>query len=242
MADEQARMMGKFRAGSDSYSSNNTNKVSKRNRQPLSCLPCRQRKLKCDRAHPCETCVKRNDESSCTYSKVSNTGKNDPASRAKAQDRLRQLEQLVMQMVDSNVTPSRDSGSRPMSTPKSLTSDGTPRDGRLEHDISGSKYVGSTHWSAVLENIQELKSAMNEESSQSPDLEETDEMDTSDQEILFGSRQALSMQQILAQFMPPRIRVDRLLSMYFNAKYMVIPYVSLLAGSLTPASVAISIC
>ena len=43
----------------------------KRKRDILSCLACRQRKLKCDRGYPsCSRCVKGSNASSCTYQTV----------------------------------------------------------------------------------------------------------------------------------------------------------------------------
>src|SRR3984957_9783330 len=41
--------------------------VRKRNRVPLSCGPCRHRKLKCNRQSPCDNCTKRGDALSCAY-------------------------------------------------------------------------------------------------------------------------------------------------------------------------------
>lgn len=42
-------------------------KVIKRNRQVISCVPCRTRKLRCDRRQPCASCVRRHDEGSCRF-------------------------------------------------------------------------------------------------------------------------------------------------------------------------------
>lgn len=42
----------------------------KRRRQALSCMPCKRRKIRCDRKHPCTPCVKRNDQASCLWSVV----------------------------------------------------------------------------------------------------------------------------------------------------------------------------
>lgn len=36
-------------------------------RQPISCYPCRVRKLKCDGGHPCSQCLKRSSTDSCAY-------------------------------------------------------------------------------------------------------------------------------------------------------------------------------
>lgn len=40
---------------------------NKRARPTLSCLECRRKKLKCDRAQPCLQCMKVDRQSSCTY-------------------------------------------------------------------------------------------------------------------------------------------------------------------------------
>ena len=39
----------------------------KRNRQVLSCLPCRDRKVACDRQHPCTGCVRYREPQRCVY-------------------------------------------------------------------------------------------------------------------------------------------------------------------------------
>ena len=222
-----SQFVHKFRANGDT-GTNFNNKVGKRNRQPLSCLPCRLKKLKCDRAHPCEMCIKRNDEGSCTYSRPATSGRADVAGRAKAHDRLRQLEQLVMQMAESNASPQNGSTTQvtpPTTVSTASTGDEALADGALQHGSGTSKYVGSTHWSAILENIQEIKSAITEDPGRSPEADDPEERNNVDREILFGSTRTMSLQQILSQHLPPRIQVDRLLSVYFNAKYFVIPYI-----------------
>jgi Fungal specific transcription factor domain/Fungal Zn(2)-Cys(6) binuclear cluster domain len=213
----------KFRAAGDTSQKNASTKVNKRNRQPLSCNPCRSRKLRCDRQHPCETCVKRNEESSCTYTKQQQTNTKDNAvSRSKAQDRLRNLEQLVMQAFESR--PSSKTPSSFGTATEAFSPDGTSMDGSLDNNPIAAKYAGSTHWSAILENIKELKSALVDEPARRLEIGFEDQ-DTPDHEILFGAKSAISLQQILAQSLPPRIQVDRLLAMYFNARYMVLPYI-----------------
>ena len=228
---DMSAYLHKFRASGDNYQQPGHSKVNKRNRQPLSCNACRQRKLRCDRQHPCETCVKRGDESSCAYTKGSSSAnaKDSSATRIKAQDRLRNLEQLVMQMFENGSPPKNSVSAHTSSTSTGPTSssdtDGTPRDGSLDRTAIGANYVGSTHWSAILENIQELKSAMVDEATRSPELDDADELDTPDHDILFGSKRTAALHQILEQSLPPRIVIDRLLATYFNARYLVIPYI-----------------
>ncbi len=230
-ATDMSAYVHKFRATGDSYQQAGPNKVNKRNRQPLSCHPCRQRKLRCDRQHPCDTCIKRSDESSCTYTKSTppTSIRDNGTTRTKAQDRLRNLEQLVLQMFENGSPPNMSSGSRTSSNSTGPTSsneqDGAPHDGSLERGVAAAKYVGSTHWSAILENIHELKSAMVDEASRPRESEDYDEIETPDHEILFGAKRTVPLQQILAQHLPPRLAVDRLLATYFNAKYMILPYI-----------------
>ncbi|KAK5170545.1 uncharacterized protein LTR77_005133 [Saxophila tyrrhenica] len=95
-------------------------------RKPLSCGPCRHRKLRCDRGVPaCSNCVHRGDIIACSYAQRSRpTSGQPPRSPASgldrnAQDKLDQLEKLVVSLFDEKrnanqvVTPAstRDAGS-----------------------------------------------------------------------------------------------------------------------------------
>lgn len=76
-----------------------------RNRAQLSCTPCRQSKLKCDRQEPCSVCIRKGRASSCTFPA--------PAVRVKPvnmQAKLRHLESLVKDvMAGQPKSPSKSS-------------------------------------------------------------------------------------------------------------------------------------
>ncbi|KIW97665.1 uncharacterized protein Z519_01249 [Cladophialophora bantiana CBS 173.52] len=79
--------------------------VRKRNRIPLSCAPCRHRKLKCNRQSPCDNCTKRGDTASCTYAapaarkKGSQTQNAANATPDDMQNRIDRLEGLVLSLM-----------------------------------------------------------------------------------------------------------------------------------------------
>ncbi|KAI2635067.1 fungal-specific transcription factor domain-containing protein [Xylaria nigripes] len=79
--------------------------VRRRNRVPLSCYPCRTRKLKCNRGSPsCENCAKRGDAQSCVYATPSSRRKNrsNPEGNATPDDmqnRINRLEGLVLSLM-----------------------------------------------------------------------------------------------------------------------------------------------
>lgn len=208
----------KWRATSNNNQSD-TNKVNKRNRQPTSCQACRIRKLKCDKGHPCEACTKRGEEESCNYGKAITTQpprRPEPKAANKAQERLRQLEDLVRQLVkptDEEQQPSPAS-SKGMDCPE----------GPLHRDRHGVSYTGSTHWSAVLDQIQDLRSSLSSDLS-SPGESVNNEADINLRSgAIFGVAQPPPLPTILQRYLPPRKQVDRYLSTYFNAKFMVIPF------------------
>ncbi|OJD17077.1 hypothetical protein AJ78_02826 [Emergomyces pasteurianus Ep9510] len=82
--------------------------VRKRNRVPVSCAPCRNRKLKCNRGIPCENCVKRSDSPSCTYAQPK-TRRKPTSSQASLvtpdgmQNRIDRLEGLVLSLMTNGV-------------------------------------------------------------------------------------------------------------------------------------------
>ncbi|KAF3922859.1 hypothetical protein AA313_de0202421 [Arthrobotrys entomopaga] len=108
---------------------NDKRKSNKRNRQALSCLACRTRKLKCDRHHPCTACSKRGEGNSCTFatgagsvtngsngiSKPSGTTNAD-AKRSEAQAKLQKLEELVQQLLQSGAAASKPSDTENITT------------------------------------------------------------------------------------------------------------------------------
>ncbi|KAF8852933.1 hypothetical protein BDZ45DRAFT_694700 [Acephala macrosclerotiorum] len=76
----------------------------KRNRIPLSCGPCRHRKLKCNRSHPCENCIRRGDISSCSYASPQAKKRNQNQSQTTTnhdimQKRIDRLEGLVLSLM-----------------------------------------------------------------------------------------------------------------------------------------------
>lgn len=78
--------------------------VRKRNRVPLSCAPCRHRKLKCNRQSPCDNCTKRGDAVSCSYATPSTKKKNNSQNNANQtpddmQNRIDRLEGLVLSLM-----------------------------------------------------------------------------------------------------------------------------------------------
>nr|POF26319.1 putative transcriptional regulatory protein [Quercus suber] len=79
--------------------------VRKRNRVPLSCAPCRHRKLKCNRGHPCDNCTKRCDVASCNYATPGNKKKGSVSSANATpddmQNRIDRLEGLVLSLMTS---------------------------------------------------------------------------------------------------------------------------------------------
>jgi Fungal specific transcription factor domain/Fungal Zn(2)-Cys(6) binuclear cluster domain len=79
--------------------------VRKRNRVPLSCAPCRHRKLKCNRQLPCDNCTKRGDSTSCAYAAPTQRKKGNQntqlpnATPDDMQNRIDRLEGLVLSLM-----------------------------------------------------------------------------------------------------------------------------------------------
>ena len=112
-----------FRISNQDTTNNSTqSRITKRNRQPVSCSTCRTRKLvllgiwtstsvahypyrlKCDRQNPCAPCSKKGHAASCSYSSGwRNRGdRRDAASKAsEAQLRLQKLEQMVNSLMQT---------------------------------------------------------------------------------------------------------------------------------------------
>ncbi|KAL4977720.1 fungal-specific transcription factor domain-containing protein [Aspergillus desertorum] len=160
--------------------------VRKRNRVPLSCGPCRHRKLKCNRAHPCENCVKRGDAHSCTYAQT-NSRKKSLANQAALtspddmQNRIDRLEGLVLSLMTngshsegpaaamaaiSGTSSSTGSAQHvheleidddSLNQDESETEQVTKSFGIMKVDNNKSYYISDAHWASVLSEISEVK-------------------------------------------------------------------------------------
>ncbi|KKK13395.1 hypothetical protein AOCH_001635 [Aspergillus ochraceoroseus] len=159
--------------------------VRKRNRVPLSCGPCRHRKLKCNRAHPCENCVKRGDAHSCTYAQTNVRKKSSPSQAASnspddMQNRIDRLESLVLSLMtngsqaegpaaamaaisgtSSSIGSAQnildlDVDDEPVQE-ESDTEQVTKSFGIMKFDNNKSYYISDAHWASVLSEISEVR-------------------------------------------------------------------------------------
>lgn len=80
-------------------------------------------------------------------------------------------------------------------------------------------YEGATSWSALVESIRDIQSALDEdiEVEVPPGLETTQDPD-----VVFGSLPPVTIDEILAA-LPPRPDVDKLITVYFSAKFLAVP-------------------
>ncbi|KAI0970943.1 hypothetical protein F4678DRAFT_479829 [Xylaria arbuscula] len=191
----------------------------RRAKPTLSCNLCRRRKLRCDRQQPCQTCSSRGLSLACSYTHNNSGIVRPQVSRPSLQDRIVQLEQLVMNVIQNQNTshsntptplPTDTHISLPQHNPDELagppTSASTPSDsGSLWFSANETRYVGGAHWTAILDGISDLK-------------EDIDHQDHGSQhshpQLLYGCRPT-SKDAILAT-LPPRPIVDRSISRYFN--------------------------
>ncbi|CZR69074.1 uncharacterized protein PAC_18975 [Phialocephala subalpina] len=192
-----------------------SNSTKKRNRSQLSCTNCRHAKLKCDRTSPCSQCIKKGRKEQCVFPQ--------PVQRRKPavsmQNRLRHLESLVKGAMDGK------SGNRNLGVPSPAgsmeignqvgdvnTGEGVTEvsSGNVLDDGNETRYVGATHWAAILENIEEVKSYFNEE------IEEQED-EYSPAAALSFDVESPATRLDLVNALPSRLVVDRLVSRYFNS-------------------------
>ncbi|CAM1504947.1 Fc.00g025380.m01.CDS01 [Cosmosporella sp. VM-42] len=154
------------------------------------------------------------------------------------QDRIQQLESLVvdlMQQVSGNnsvqepgVTPGCPSHAHATdSSPEAILNDEPPASipavsdhGSMQLTNSGTSYVSSAHWAAVLDGIAELKDRFEEEEEESQQarcrVSEPSYPDWTGPQLLYGCPKFVTKEEILAS-VPTRPVVDRLVSRYFNS-------------------------
>lgn len=121
-----------------------------RARETLTCNPCRSRKLKCDKDIPCSSCTKRGEAEACSYAKRPVRKEHaDQSKTARAEERLQHLGDLLEIYASSgavnNVTSHTEEDESSTCTNGSAT------------------YIGATHFSAMLDDIEWLRQVLVEE-------------------------------------------------------------------------------
>ncbi|KAI9172634.1 Fusarisetin A cluster transcription factor fsa6 [Paramyrothecium foliicola] len=224
-------------------------KVEKRNRPPVSCEPCRTRKLKCNRAQPCDSCIKRDKASACHYAANATRNKSTSAKPRDLKDRLNSLENLVSSLLSGDAvlqagfpTPSQsltenstiltdhlgeqtredqDSG---LGSTIGKEDTLTPETLHLQESGDGHRsYIDPSHWLSILDDIKEIREHVSVSTHRGPQYERSHDGETlvTDPGFLFAAAHRLSSDEIIAA-LPPRSTCDMLLSWYFNSRFMIL--------------------
>ncbi|KAM0257438.1 hypothetical protein ACHAQJ_004384 [Trichoderma viride] len=178
----------------------------KRTRILLSCAPCRNSKLKCDREQPCGQCAKKGRLDLCVY--APKPEKKRPAAKGVAA-RLKRLEGMVRGMMD-------DEGNVKSQTQDTAGSAAPQLKGQVVHGDRATTYVGATHCLAMLEDIEDIKAYFDDPGDSEDDAMPGDELEGP--EMLLYSRGAPSSREELLAQLPERHVVDRLVTRYFSSK------------------------
>ena len=214
---------GKFRVHSNTSNGSTSTRVTKRTRPSLVCNQCRKNKLRCDRSQPCGSCVRRDDADACSYH-PSSSANSELSRQAMAEDRLMQLEVTIKQLMQNQAAAQPQASLTPPEIPLESFESSVENAHEFSNDGNGTtRYVGSTHWSAVLDDIHELRTVLgNSADVEHPLPRETPGLDG---ELIFGASNAYSVEQIISQSLPPKADVDRLVATYFRGHAYVAPFI-----------------
>ena len=182
-------------------------------------------RLKCDRARPCDTCVKRGLSLSCAYvsSDKSSGPRNDrcrPPSNDKLQERVGQLEALVAAHINDKGAKessanlnfaTSDLGSIPQEDRSAAA--GAPK-GRISVGDTETTWVEGDHWTAILDGIGELKDSL--EITQNLSTDQSDAAHSVGPDLLMGASRHIEQTDIFA-CIPPRAVADRLVSQFLKS-------------------------
>jgi Fungal Zn(2)-Cys(6) binuclear cluster domain len=145
----------------------------KRNRPQLTCVPCKTRKLKCERGPPpCSMCVRRGLEAACNFLAPRPTTPAQIPSRERTRrsaDQLRRLEDLVVQMGQPPTASAtvcemnscllqelrHDFKTDSQNFIASVRNENAqmPQNSVVAGSIIPTCYLGPIHWSAIMDNV-----------------------------------------------------------------------------------------
>ncbi|KAI1748519.1 hypothetical protein F4782DRAFT_516922 [Xylaria castorea] len=224
-------------------------KAEKRNRPPLSCEPCRTRKLKCNRNLPCDSCVRRSKSSLCHYASNASLGRTGSSKQRNLQDRLNTLENLIGSFISGDtIVRARTNSEKELDPDHSetisppveqsnkairLESDSfghgraedtfTPETPHLQTARDGQvNYIDPSHWESILEDIKEVREhlAIPDQPLLQGDPGHGTHRVLADASHLFGSIPYTTFTEILGS-LPPQPICDKLVSWYFSTQIFI---------------------
>lgn len=117
-------------------------------------------RLKCDRNQPCSSCSNRGLSNSCTYVPLATNGarkmdqvKRSPQSGSSVQDRINQLEALVLTLMHSTHQKPPQSASGASKNANELDAELSDSFGRISLENDETRYVSGDHWISILEGV-----------------------------------------------------------------------------------------
>lgn len=217
----------KFRVHKTTSTEASNSGVLKRARESLVCTQCRKSKTRCDRRRPCGSCTRRNDPDGCDYrhSSVSNV---DVGQFGPIGHKLAHLESMVKQLMHNQISTqsdNRQASQRPEPEQVSKRTRSKAVGSVQEDQSEKGNYVGSTHWSTILDELQDLKSLI----SVSQDVHDTEDelsvqMVESGHDPIFGAFSNFSIFEVISEYLPAKVDIDRLISLYFQGPIFIIPF------------------
>ncbi|KZM24217.1 DNA binding [Ascochyta rabiei] len=190
----------------------------KRPRPVVSCLRCRDKKLKCDRTAPCENCIRAKTSDSCTYQRNNSATSKEgmPVSKATTtavedlQSRLARVEELLG--IRSSNSPDRTEDTKPQMI------------GTVVVKGSRSVFHGQNDRTTLLNQFLEVKDFIHELSKdkqiqasakQIKFLQNKCRSKIGSPDSLVGSEFSMALLN-LREFLPPKPYCDRLVDIYFQ--------------------------
>ncbi|CAH0032823.1 unnamed protein product [Clonostachys rhizophaga] len=205
-------------------------KVGK-SRERLACSACRDRKLKCDRNTPCGSCVRRRDAASCSYEPPGDNSGHSRQHQAHAETRLERLEQLVELLAGqrtNNTSTAATEITPPGMVAEEPSAEANTGSTALTLDVPQLSYSGTTHWLAVLEDIQTLGPTPQSSAGEVIDTETAGVSPTeTGLGVMFGAGalHSRSVGEVLNRHLPSRRDTDRLVSTFFRTRSYIIPFI-----------------
>lgn len=145
-------------AGSGELTPANSTLPRRTTQQPLSCIHCRQRKIKCDKTHPCTKC-KRSGLDCVFPERVRHPKRRRDGSKANNEllHRLGRMEELIEKMkTEGKDMDGNKIGSFGPASPETPDSKGSMSDGTRSSQETGidvSRFIGSAFWRSLTNEV-----------------------------------------------------------------------------------------